>query len=179
MKEAGDEISLRIEETKSEVVNEVERWIYHNFGFEILEINDDKPWGAYWKIDEERIETFVDVFFPKIKGKLLKNRFNLSPKFLLVAPGERLSWQYHNRRSEEWRVVAGEVKVKRNNKDEEPVEAQVFTSGENISLGVGERHRLIGGEGWGLVAEIWVHVNANMPSDEEDIVRLRDDYARI
>lgn len=169
---------MGVEGTKPEVVNEVERWIY-DLGFEALEINDSKPWGAYWKIDDERIEMFVDIFFPEIKGKLLKSRFNLSPKFLLVAPGERLSWQYHNRRSEEWRVVAGAVGVERSDKDEEPTAAQIFTSGENISLGVRERHRLIGGDGWGLVAEIWVHANANMPSDEEDIVRLKDDYARI
>ncbi|MHB8872037.1 MAG: phosphoheptose isomerase [Candidatus Doudnabacteria bacterium] len=178
MIEKGTEVNLGVEETKAEVVNEVDRWIY-NLGFEALEINDSKPWGAYWKIDDERIEMFVDIFFPEIKSKLLKSRFNLSPKFLLVAPGEKLSWQYHHRRSEEWRVVAGSVRVEKSDNDEEPAEAQVFGLGENISLGVGERHRLIGGESWGLVAEVWVHVNANTPSDEEDIVRLKDDYARI
>jgi hypothetical protein len=50
--------------------------------------------------------------------------------------------------------------------------------GEVISLQQGERHRLIGTGDWGIVAEIWMHSDANQPSDESDIVRLQDDYAR-
>jgi hypothetical protein len=30
----------------------------------------------------------------------------------------------------------------------------------------------------GIVAEIWMHTDENHPSDEEDIVRLEDDFAR-
>ena len=42
----------------------------------------------------------------------------------------------------------------------------------------GERHRLIGLESWGIVAEFWQHTNAQKPSNEDDIIRLQDDYAR-
>jgi hypothetical protein len=28
----------------------------------------------------------------------------------------------------------------------------------------------------GIVAEIWQHTDLNQPSDEEDIVRLQDDF---
>jgi hypothetical protein len=42
----------------------------------------------------------------------------------------------------------------------------------------GERHRLIGLDGWGIVAEIWQHTNAQQPSDEDDIVRVQDDFGR-
>ena len=42
----------------------------------------------------------------------------------------------------------------------------------------GERHRLIGLEGWGIVAEIWQHTDPENPSDEDDIVRLQDDFGR-
>ena len=49
---------------------------------------------------------------------------------------------------------------------------------EVVSLQQGERHRLIGTQGWGVVAEIWMHTDPNHPSDEADIVRLQDDYSR-
>ncbi len=51
--------------------------------------------------------------------------------------------------------------------------------GEIIKLKVGERHRLVGlPGGWGAVAEIWQHTDPDNPSNEEDIVRLKDDYNR-
>jgi len=50
--------------------------------------------------------------------------------------------------------------------------------GEVVSLQQGERHRLIGTNDWGIVAEIWMHSDENHPSDEDDIVRLQDDYSR-
>jgi hypothetical protein len=50
--------------------------------------------------------------------------------------------------------------------------------GNVISLEKGERHRLIGTDTWGIVAEIWVHSDSIHPSDEADIVRLEDDYSR-
>jgi hypothetical protein len=49
---------------------------------------------------------------------------------------------------------------------------------EVVSLQQGERHRLIGTQGWGVVAEIWMHTDPNHPSGEADIVRLQDDYSR-
>ena len=46
-----------------------------------------------------------------------------------------------------------------------------------MRLQQGERHRLIGLHGRALVAEIWQHTDANHPSDEDDIVRVSDDFA--
>ncbi len=37
---------------------------------------------------------------------------------------------------------------------------------------------VIGLETWGVVAEIWQHIDAASPSDELDIVRVADDYDR-
>jgi hypothetical protein len=37
---------------------------------------------------------------------------------------------------------------------------------------------LIGLEGWGVVAEFWQHTDPDYPSDEDDIVRVQDDYSR-
>jgi hypothetical protein len=50
--------------------------------------------------------------------------------------------------------------------------------GEVVSLARGERHRLIGTDNWGVVAEIWIHTEPENPSDESDIIRLQDDYSR-
>ena len=51
--------------------------------------------------------------------------------------------------------------------------------GDVITLKKGERHRLIGLRELGrIVAEFWQHTDAESPSNEDDIVRLQDDYAR-
>jgi mannose-6-phosphate isomerase len=36
----------------------------------------------------------------------------------------------------------------------------------------------LGTGGWGIIAEIWRHTDAENPSDEEDIVRVQDDFGR-
>ena len=139
---------------KSEVVNLVDEWRFR-LGLEVDEINTEKPWGAYWRISDRQVGQFIILFFPSVEDSLAETKQNLSPKFLLVAPGERLSWQYHNRRMEKWVVVCGEVGVVTSNNDEENLEIIMGTN-DAIDLKEGLRHRLNGKDGWGLVAEIWV-----------------------
>ena len=50
--------------------------------------------------------------------------------------------------------------------------------GEVIRLKQGQRHRLVGLDGWGMIAEIWQHTDVQRPSDEDDIVRVQDDFGR-
>ena len=57
-------------------------------------------------------------------------------------------------------------------------EMKVYKEGDQIILKQGERHRLVGLEDFGIVAEIWQHTNKNQPSDEEDIIRIQDDFGR-
>ena len=103
----------------------------------------------------------------------------LSPKILVVAPHKRLSWQYHFRRAEIWKVIAGtSVGVKISDTDEQSQEVKILESGSFIQMDTGERHRLIGLDDWGVVAEIWQHTDQENPSDEDDIVRLQDDFGR-
>ena len=47
-----------------------------------------------------------------------------------------------------------------------------------IILQQGERHRLVGLSDYAVIAEIWQHTDATNPSDEDDIVRLQDDFGR-
>jgi len=174
--EKWNKVELELYSEKEEVLSAVNDWI-NELGFSVSETDFRKPWGAYWKIDDEQIMSFLETFFPD-KLSELDSTESLSPKFLLVGPGERLSWQYHLRRSEDWRVLEGSVEVKSSIFDEEPEVGIHLSTGDSISFGCGERHRLIGANGWGLVAEIWTHTDKDSPSDEKDIVRLQDDYLR-
>ena len=96
---------------------------------------------------------------------------------LLVAPQARLSWQYHHRRAKIWQVVQGPVGVATSDTDAEG-KVESYMPGDQIILRQGERHRLVGLAGWGVVAEIWQHTDADQPSDENDIVRVQDDFGR-
>ena len=73
-------------------------------------------------------------------------------------------------------MYRGEVGIIRSDDDAEG-ELVRFKQGQQVRLAQGERHRLIGLEDYGIVAEIWQHTNT-VPSDEEDIVRVQDDFSR-
>jgi len=142
----------------------------------ITEVNDNKPWGGYFVIDEADKSIFLQEFYPELDEKTFADN-KISPKILLVAPEKRLSWQYHFRRAELWKLIGGDAYVARSLDDEEQ-EKQALILQEKIELQQGERHRLIGGNTWGIVAEIWQHTNPEQPSDEDDIVRVQDDFGR-
>ena len=146
-------------------------------GFNIVASDFERPWGGFFVIDETQAKAFVAQFFPGFPASELVDGRKVSPKILAVAPHKRLSWQYHFRRSEVWTVVNKKVGVMRSDTDEEaPVDK--YQKGDVIVLDKGERHRLIGLEDWGVVAEIWQHTDPDHPSDEDDIVRLQDDFGR-
>jgi mannose-6-phosphate isomerase len=142
-------------------------------------IQDDlaRPWGGFYVIDENQADAFAAHFFPDEDFEGLKIAGKLSPKILMVAPGKRLSWQYHHRRAEIWRCIEGTVAVATSHTDTEEKQ-EILTVGDKIILPQGKRHRLIGLDGWGIVAEIWQHTEASNPSDESDIIRLQDDFGR-
>ncbi len=143
--------------------------------FHIFERNLLKPWGGYVRLENSDAEAFARLYFPEVQFDTYEN---LSPKFLLVAPGKRLSWQRHDRRAELWRVLDGPVGIKLGETDEEPEDVRQLQTGEIIEFGVNVRHRLIGLESWGIVTEIWKHSDAANLSHEADIVRISDDFGR-
>ena len=146
-------------------------------GFTIVQEDTKRPWGGFYVIDETQAQHFAAHFFPEEDFEQLKNAEKLSPKILMVAPGKRLSWQYHHRRAEIWRCIEGNVAVATSHTDKETAK-HILQPGDKIKLQQGERHRLIGLDDWGVVAEIWLHTDAANPSDEDDIVRLQDDFGR-
>jgi mannose-6-phosphate isomerase len=111
-----------------------------------------RPWGGFLLIAQSDIKDFIQVYFPAADLQDAHGHLALSPKLLLVAPGRRLSWQYHRRRSEIWRVVEGPVGISRALDDEE-TPMRSYWAGEVLRLELGERHRLIGLKTWGVVAE--------------------------
>jgi mannose-6-phosphate isomerase-like protein (cupin superfamily) len=162
--------------TKSVVFDEIEKYLT-SLEFHLVQKDVSRPWGGFFVINEMQAEYFADLFFPGTQLATLYKSGKLSPKILLVAPRKRLSWQYHHRRAEVWRVLAGKVNVVTSHTNEER-DVTTLETGKTIFLEQGERHRLVGTEEWGIVAEIWQHTDVNHPSDEEDIIRLQDDFGR-
>ena len=162
--------------SKTQIAELVERFLAEA-GFTISKQDFERPWGGFFVLDETQIRAFKGQFFPEVSLSEEQYAQKLSPKFLLVAPGARLSWQYHYRRAELWTLVGGEAAISRSLNDEQGAAIPMVTH-EVVSLQQGERHRLIGTQGWGVVAEIWMHTDSSHPSDEADIVRLQDDYSR-
>ena len=134
----------------------------------------ERPWGGFYCIDDTQVTSFIQDFFPSIH---IDATHPISPKILIIAPEQKLSWQYHHRREEVWSIVKGPVGVVRSNNNE-PGLLQTHESGDLIHIGCEERHRLIGLEDVAIVAELWKHVNPDYLSDETDIVRLKDEYGR-
>ncbi len=148
-----------------------------DIGIGVHTIDRERPWGGFFVIDENDSDKFIQHFFPEINKDDLLEGAKLSPKILLVEPGKKLSWQYHHRRAEIWKLVQGKAAVATSDTDKEK-DTQVLNIGDTVKLKQGERHRLIGLDEWGVVAEIWMHTDPNNPSNEDDIVRLQDDFGR-
>ena len=156
--------------------------VIKELGYTVLEKDTKRPWGAFFRMANSDAERFVHEFFPDLSlhdAKLGNDTAELSPKFLIVAPGQRLSWQYHHRRAERWRFLNNGAYFR--SSDDNPGIQIDAPAGTVIQFAAGERHRLCartGNRAYTLVAEIWQHTDSNFPSDEDDIVRLSDDYSR-
>lgn len=160
--------------SKHDVFQEARDYI-NSLSLKVVEENVEKPWGGYFRIDDKDTDVFIDKFYGfdyhRQAGLLI------SPKILIIAPHKRLSWQYHYRRSEVWKVIKGRVGVVVSNSDLE-TETKILTENETISIGAQMRHRIVGLDEWGYIAEIWQHTLTDSPSNEEDIVRVSDDFGR-
>ena len=145
-----------------------------SLGFNVIDYDFNRPWGGFLLIDESQSQDFINTLIAK---ENLKIEGRLSPKILIVNPNSRLSWQFHYRRKEIWRVYKNSVGIIRS-MDNNPNEMEILIEGDIIKFQTEERHRLVGLSNFGVVAEIWIHTDLNNPSDEQDIVRLQDDYSR-
>lgn len=137
------------------------------YGVEDSDTN--RPWGSWYLI--KNVVKFIELF------PTINSTNNISPKLLVVNPKKRLSWQYHHRRDEIWKVIQGPVAVILSG-DNHQTPFKIYNVGEIINIPALQRHRLIGLSDIGIVAEIWKHVDSENPSDENDIVRVSDDFGR-
>ncbi len=160
----------------NKVFSEIAEYLFTQ-NLEIVNEDLSRPWGGFYVLNENQSDVFIDKFFQLNNIEKLDHSGKISPKILMVAPGKRLSWQYHHRRAEIWKCIRGSVGVVRSHSDDEDQQI-ILNEGDFVQLQQGERHRLIGLDSWGVVAEIWQHTDANNPSDEADIVRLQDDFGR-
>ena len=149
----------------------------HARGYTIDGQDDSRPWGGFLLLSEGDAGRFAKEYFKDVDADKIKIGGQLSPKILIVHPERRLSWQYHHRRAEIWQVIEGKVGVIRSSTDTEgPIET--LDQGDQIRLAQGERHRLVGLKEPAVLAEIWIHTDPQHPSNEEDIVRVQDDFGR-
>jgi len=139
---------------------------------------EERPWGSFSLIRPEDHARFISLFFPGLFSTDQGISDPISCKFLHIKPGARLSWQYHRRRHEVWRVINGPVSavISETNYRSDP---DIRLQEDDILFILAEqRHRLIGLDTPAVVAEVWIHTDPNNMSDEADIVRIEDDFAR-
>jgi mannose-1-phosphate guanylyltransferase / mannose-6-phosphate isomerase len=107
-----------------------------------------RPWGHYEDIDQGE-------------------RFRV--KRICVAPGAKLSLQWHHHRAEHWVVVSGTARVTRGD------EVTLLTENQSIFIDIGQTHRL---ENPGKIPLRIIEVQTGAYLGEDDIVRIADDYHR-
>jgi mannose-6-phosphate isomerase len=103
-------------------------------------------------------------------GKFEKFHENKSctVKLIYVNANSRLSLQYHKKRSEFWKIVKGTAMVELDGKN------VTLQEGETITIPRQAKHRVLALETDCIILEI-----AYGKFDENDIVRLDDDYDRV
>ena len=109
---------------------------------------ETRPWGTY--------QVLLDTDDVKVKR-------------IIVSPGQRLSYQSHTKRQEQWTVVKGELTIVLDGD-------KVFRSpGESIKIPLGARHRA-----WNETDEpvTFIEVQTGTYFGEDDIERYEDDYNR-
>jgi len=91
-------------------------------------------------------------------------------KEIHVHPGQRLSYQYHQKRSEHWFIVSGTATVTLDD-----VEYRKHP-GESVDVGLGQKHRVAN---LGSEDMVFIEIQTGTYFGEDDIVRIEDDYKRV
>ena len=110
---------------------------------------DSRPWGT-WEV------------------LAIGDRYTV--KRIRVLPGQRLSLQYHQHRSEHWTIVQGFAEV------ELDYVVHQMTPGDHIHIPAGALHRV---RALGSEPLVFLEVQVGEVLDENDIVRVSDDYGRL
>ena len=103
------------------------------------------------------------------RWRVLETGENFCVKRIEVEPGHRLSLQYHHHRAEDWVIVAGEGLVECNE------ERIAVKAGDRVRIPLHAHHRM---SNTGAALMVVIEVQHGALLDENDIVRIEDDYAR-
>ncbi|PHS58176.1 MAG: mannose-1-phosphate guanylyltransferase/mannose-6-phosphate isomerase [Sulfurimonas sp.] len=133
----------------SQKVKRIVKEIRKNTQLHNIHLTAHRPWGNYTILQDEE------------KYKIKK---------IIVKPGQRLSLQKHQHRSEHWTVVSGTAIVTLGK------EEIAVRSNESIYIPMGEIHRL---ENAGKLDLIIIEAQIGDYLGEDDIIRLEDDYKRL
>ncbi|MFH1261967.1 MAG: phosphomannose isomerase type II C-terminal cupin domain [Pseudomonadota bacterium] len=90
-------------------------------------------------------------------------------KRITVNPGHRLSYQRHLHRREHWMIVEGSGIMTLDGRSYE------VASGQTVDIPIGTPHRIAGA---GTEPLVFIEIWSGNSCDEEDIIRLEDDYGR-
>ena len=112
-------------------------------------MKDYRPWGAFTVLEEQ----------PTHKVKRIE-----------VMPGQRLSYQKHEKRNEHWVIVAGRAVVTLDGKDVS------LSPGQAIDVLQGAFHRITNP---GSSILTFIEIQHGTYFGEDDIIRLEDDYGRV
>ena len=109
---------------------------------------EKRPWGSYKVLS---------------KGNLYKL------KSIIVNSNSRISYQYHVHRSENWTIIRGNAEVTIDDVKHN------LSPGESITIPKGARHRI---KNIGNSKLEFIEVQYGDYLEEDDIVRIQDDYNR-
>ena len=119
--------------------------------------------------DDELTELPATVHRPWGTYATLKQEDGYQVKRITVAPGQKLSLQYHHKRAEHWVVTQGQAIVQVGDEEFET------GPGEYRYIPLGEKHRLTN---IGDSELVLIEVQVGSYLGEDDIVRLEDIYGR-
>ena len=111
--------------------------------------SEERPWGRFFVMHDE----------PTYKLKRIE-----------VDPGGRLSYQYHQKRSEAWTIVEGIGTITLDGKYKD------YGKGMTVLIPQGVKHRIENKEQEKVV---FIEVQTGSYFGEDDIVRIEDDYNRV
>ncbi len=115
-------------------------------------------------------EIHQTVFRPWGSYTILEERANFKIKRIVVNPGEKLSMQMHNHRSEHWVVVSGVATITNNDVE------LTLQENESTYIPKTQKHRLENRSEKPLAI---IEVQCGDYVGEDDIVRFDDQYGRI
>jgi mannose-6-phosphate isomerase len=110
---------------------------------------EERPWGTF--------EILLDEPYTKVKK-------------ITVKPGQRLSYQYHQKRAENWTVVVGQALLTIDGVE------MIIDEGNSFLIPEEARHRVMNESDTDDLIIIEVQVGEYF--GEDDIVRVDDDYGR-